>query len=191
MTKKLVLGSLLAALVLFVWGFIAWAVLSDKLGIVEGPPGEAAVIDVLDANIEETGAYFFPVEGAYSPEQDRHAAWIQRHTDGPIGMVFFRKEGLAPSPVVMLEGFLHFFAAALLAALILKLVARCLAGYWARVKFVAILACFAAIAIHLSTAIWWYYPWGYTLYSIVTLVVGWTLAGLVLATFVTPAEAAG
>jgi hypothetical protein len=43
-------------------------------------------------------------------------------------------------------------------------------------------------ALHVSPSIWWYSPWGYTGFALFGTIVGWFLAGLVLARFVTPAE---
>lgn len=183
MVKKLVLGSLLAAIVLMVWGFISWALLSGWLGIVKEVPNEEAVRTALADNVPESGAYFLPMAGFEGGEAEQNA-WRERHTQGPIGLLFFRAEGVAPSGLVMLWGFLHFWISAMVAGLIVAIARR--PGYGQRVEIVFFVGLFAAFSTYLSQSVWWYVPWGYTLYAVVVTVIGWTLAGLVLGKILVP-----
>lgn len=181
---KTLLGSLLAAVVLMVWGFVTWAVLSDQLGIVKPLPDEAAVADALREHAPDDGVYFFPVEGFMGSEAER-AAWAERHARGPVGLLFLRSGGVEPAMGRQLFlGFVHFFVSALLAAVILSV--AWLRGYWQRVQLATLLGLFAGFVVAVSNSVWWYVPIGFTLYSLIVLVLGWFLAGLVLARFVRP-----
>jgi hypothetical protein len=183
MFGKILSGSLLAAVVLMVWGFFAWAITSDALGIVEGVSDEDALRSALQVQDLEDGAYFVPVEGFQGTEQQQ-AQWRERHGAGPLALLFLRREGVEPSPVVMLNGFAHFWAAALLAAWLLWMARESVPSYWGRVKLVTLAGVFAGFALHLSPSIWWYAPWSFSLYSLWATATAWLLAGMVLARFV-------
>lgn len=186
MTARVLLGSLLATIVLMVWGFICWGLLSDQLGIVSRVADEPALMNVLDQALPESGVYFFPVDGWDSADQAIKGEWTRRHTEGPMGMIFLNNPGVAPSPLVFLKGFLHYFVSTLLAAGILLFAQRAVPRYGQRVTLVVLIALFAVVLVALSPSIWWYHPWSYSLYLAVTTVIGWFLAGLVLAYFVKP-----
>jgi hypothetical protein len=185
MIKRLFLSALLAAIVLMIWGFVCWGLLAWQLGIVRTVENEEAVMSAIRDQIPETGTYFFPMAGYESGTPEAIAAWNEAHTAGPVGFLSVQSRGVAPNMgKVMGMGFVHFFLSAIIAGWILTLVN--LPSYAQRVKLVAALGFFAAFAIYVSSAIWWYVPWGYVLFALVTTVIGWILAGLVLARFVQP-----
>lgn len=186
MVKKLVLSSLLAAIVLMVWGFISWALLSDRLGIVRELPNEEAVRTALADNVPDSGVYFFPMTGFQGSEEEQ-SAWQERHTRGPIGLLYYRSQGVTPSGLVMLWGFLHFWISAMIAGLIVLIASR--PGYGQRVEIVFFVGFFAAFSIYVSDSVWWYVPWSFTIYAVVVTAIGWTLAGLVLGKLLAPRTA--
>ena len=189
MSKNLLIGSLLAAVVLMVWGFVAWGLLADQLGIVRAIDNEEAVMSTLRDQIPESGAYFFPMAGFDRGTPAAVAAWEEAHTRGPVGFLTVRPPGIAPNMgKTMGLGLFHFFFSALLAGWIVKLAG--LPTYVDRAKLIGAVGVFAAFALHLSGSIWWYVPWDYATYSLITTAIGWGLAGLVLARFVHPIRSA-
>lgn len=58
--KKNLLLSIVAGLVLFVWGFISWAVLPWHMMVANGFADEAAVSQVLKENAPQEGVYYLP-----------------------------------------------------------------------------------------------------------------------------------
>jgi hypothetical protein len=182
--SRLWLGSVLAGVVLMIWGFVSWGVLAGALDVVRPVPGEMPVAQALDDAIPEDGTYFLPWEGMAGTEEEK-AAWAARHAAGPVAFLFVRANGVESNmPKVMLTGFVHFILSAFLAGLILQRAAPALATYGARVGLVTLVGTFMAFAMGLSPSIWWYVPWSYGLFLAITAIVGWFLAGLVLARFV-------
>lgn len=187
MSKNLFLGALLAAVVLMIWGFLCWGLLAWQLGIVGTIANEEAVMSAVRDQIPEAGTYFFPMEGYESGSPEAIAAWTEAHTAGPVGFLSVRPRGVAPNMgKVMGMGFVHFYLSALIAGWILTLTN--LPGYAQRVKLVAAIGFFATFALHISNTIWWYAPWNFTFFSVVTTAIAWGLAGLVLARFVKPPQ---
>ena len=196
---RIVLGGVLGAVVLFVWGFLYWVVLSERLLPYKHMTDEAAVVEVLQENLTETGIYWFPMP-QHDPDPDATAdekqaakeAYAERHRQGPLGAVSYLVEGREVMPLSRLaKGFVINFASALIASIML-----CCAcgrrGYAARVAFVFGLGLFVAVSVHLIARNYMFDPLDFTLLKIGDSVVGWLLAGLAIAAVVKPrAETAG
>ncbi|MEK6698785.1 MAG: hypothetical protein AABZ10_07060 [Nitrospirota bacterium] len=58
--KKHILPSILAGIVLFVWGFISWALLPWHMTVANKFADEAAVSRVLKENAPQSGVYYLP-----------------------------------------------------------------------------------------------------------------------------------
>lgn len=189
MLLRLLLGALLSAVVLMLWGFVYWVVLAAPGGALRAAPEDAYLGETLRRALPESGTYYFPAP-LHAPGADPEAAmeaFRRRNLAGPTGMVMIRREGSDPmSPRILLLGFGHFFGSSLLAGLLMVLVMPALDTYLHRLVFVIGLGVFAAVAIRLSDPIWWRLPWGHPVYTALYNVIGWALAGLVLAAVVHP-----
>ena len=178
---SLFLGAVLAAVVLFVWGFVVWGLMPvDPFPRIAD---EAAVSAVLLERLPETGYYLLPGDDS---DMD---AFVQRHRGGPIAMIAFRREGTNPmAPSVFLLGLLHMLASTLLLGLVLRAAAPRLRTHGALAAFVALVGVFVGVWAHLAEPIWWHQPWSFHLLAAAHDVIGLALAGLVLARFVRPEQ---
>lgn len=175
------LGAAGAAVVMFVWGFLWWAVLPMGSLMTSTIANEDAVRAVLRAELPATGVYFVP-EVKHTPEGDLAPGVEARHHDGPLVHIFYRDGSIAVFSIgYMLTGLLHSFVAALLAGYLLSGVLGSLKTYAKRVLFVALLGVFAAFAMKVGDAVWFYHPLGYELMGTLFTAINWLLAGLVLA----------
>lgn len=182
---RLVVGSLLAAAALFVWGFLFWATpLSAPLTAHTGET--TALAEALTAALPGSGVYYLPDPSA------GEEVFLEAHRAGPIATIYYRQEGAeAMAPGVFLLGYLHMALSALLIGLLLRAAAPALPGYGRRVAFVVVAGVAANVWAHLGQPIWFFHPWGHPLGTAVYGIVAWGLAGLVLARFAVPrAEAA-
>ncbi len=171
--KSLLLGSLLSAIALFVWGFIYYG----ASGIPYSFLGDAADNGpVLDAAFPETGTYVVP-----DPRLENVA---ELHERGPFAMVHIHKGGLSMmSPSLMIGGFLHGFVYALLLGLLLQQICK-KSGYAARVGFVTLAGTAGTFMARVGDAVWWYNPWGWQLSNVAYTIIGSAIVGLVLARFI-------
>jgi hypothetical protein len=194
---RILIGSILGAIVFFVWGFIWWT----ALFLVVMPPTAMhdadAVRTVLRENLPETGVYWvpeMPIHGAEAPGPELDAAmevWTQKHREGPLGMIMLTADGAEPmEPVVLVRGFVIEVIAALLASMLLW-VACAGKGYVRRVAFVFGLGAFAAVSVHLVAWNFLYVPTAFTRFQVIDVLVGWLAAGLVIAAIVKRPAAAG
>lgn len=185
MLWRWLLGGVLSAVVLMGWGFLYWVVLSAPGEAPARLPQEQQVVAVLRGSVP-SGVYYFPglqEGGDMSGFQD----FRQRHALGPTGMLMISQQGSDPmAPRVFATGFAHFLVSALLAGALLWAMLPLMERYWRRVGFVLTLGLFAAVAVKLAEPIWWHLPWGFHLRTAVFTVVGWLLAGMVLAALLRP-----
>lgn len=186
--KKFVLAPFLAALAMFMWGFVYWGLphFLPYQGL-QRVADDAAVGTELNKLFPVTGAYLLP---SMALGEEKAGELMKR---GPIAQVIITKEGMRPmDPVLMARGFGHMFVLALMLAIVLVRFENSFTNFASRVKFSAAIGLFVGVC-HLGNAIWWHHPWGWTLATSIYDLVMFTLAGLVLAKFVAPkatAEAA-
>lgn len=179
---KPLLGAVLAAVAMFVWGFAYWG-----SGIVDpfshmSPEAETAIGTTLKTNLPADGVYFVPDSKVGSQEE-----WFNRMTAGPVAMINFRSGGTAPMQQTMIFGFLHMLATTLLLMCLLLFVfpAPTFAARFQRVVAIGFVAAFFA---HLGQPIWWHWPWTHALIGAFYDFGAYVIAGATLAYFVTPAK---
>jgi hypothetical protein len=183
--KRFLLGPALAALAIFVWGFLYWGAPPllpyQTLGNVADSDATAVAIGKL-----------FPASGAYllpSPVlgEDKMNALAAR---GPSVEVHLRKEGFTGADMAkcMALGFVHMFVVCVLLTIVLCWAEKSFECWMCRVKFCAALGLLVATC-DLGAAIWWHHALGWTLAHAIYDFVTFVIAGLVLAKFVTPKPA--
>ncbi|MFQ5724614.1 MAG: hypothetical protein ACE5G6_08970, partial [Terriglobia bacterium] len=142
MTGRLTLGALAGGVVLFLWGFIFWTILPFGHWSVSALPNEQAVIETLRKAETPSGTYYFPAPPEGGDVTDPE--YVQKHSKGPVGHLFYRAEGIDPnSPFTLLQGFFHFLLSALLVALLMKPALPQLGSYGLRVGYIWLLGLFA------------------------------------------------
>ncbi|MGH9804937.1 MAG: hypothetical protein ACRD4D_07175 [Candidatus Acidiferrales bacterium] len=185
MAKKLLLGAVLGGVTLFVWGAISHMVLRTAVVVLHGFSDEEAVKQAVVANAPRSGVYFLPyVDTAGMSEAEQEAA-MERAMQGPVIFAAVRLGPTASFPTLLLiQLFIEMLSALVATALLLH--ARPL-PYFGRVAFVAGIAAAVAIAGNLPEWNWYNFSTAYTAMEIGDKLVGWSLAGLVLAKIV-PAD---
>jgi hypothetical protein len=182
---KLIVGSLLAALAMFLVGGIYWGALPLVPFGTETTQGDDSFAAAMLAAMPKSGTYTVP---------DLHgdmATLEQKHLRGPIAMIHVHREGMPPMDGgMMFRGFLQGWASVAVAALLLQMVLPALRSYGSRVWFFMLLGLVIAVFKDGAGAIWWHYgPKWATVVALYDLL-AWLAAGLVLAKFLKPAPVA-
>lgn len=181
MNKGTWLGSLLAALAVFVWGFLFWG-----LGVIN--PFDTGLDSVkaqeaLKSLVPGDGVYLVPEMSGSSPQEVE--SWVGLRRQGPLATVIVRQAGAEPvNPVEFALGFLHNFVTALLLALLLGKALSALPTYGSRVGFILLAGAAATFWSHVSDPIWMAHPWRFHLMSMAYDLVAWAIMGAILARFV-------
>ncbi|HKE44434.1 MAG TPA: hypothetical protein VKB41_07840 [Steroidobacteraceae bacterium] len=175
--SRLILASTLAAMAMFVWGFLA----STRLGSVgiSPLPNEPALLDLMRANIPEKGLYFFPGVGDLDNlTEDQQRAWMDKIKAGPNGLLLFDPAGHEPlSARQILTEIISDFLGALLLCILLGFTNLSL---WGRVGFGATVGLMAWLTSSVGYWNWYGFPTPYVLAEGFGQVIQWALAALVL-----------
>ena len=181
MNGQVIKAGLLGGLVVILCTIVGLALipLRNAMGWKE-VPNEAPVLEVLDANLPETGLYLVP---GHSPPDSLFRA---RHDDGPFFRVHSLRQG-TEGPVRALISILALLAAPLIPAWILYAICRGASPtFTARATIVASLGLFVALASDIQLWGLELYPLSYSLLYVVYSLVTWALVGLVLAWRIKP-----
>ena len=168
--KQNLLLSVLAGMVLFVWGFISWAVLPWHNMVSNKFTNETAVSQVLKENSPQQGIYFLPFsEKDHGPNQvGAFVNVLPQGTDMNIG------KHMATAVITQILG----------AFLVLMLLSQTSGlNYWGKAGFVALVGLIIGFVGHVPYWNWFGFSTPYILVTILDTTIGWTLAGLAVAKF--------
>ncbi len=179
--QKLIAGSFLAAVAMFIFGAVYWTSPMSSAGIHEVADDLVAQA-ILGQTFPETGLYWVPGMSLYSENPELFSTL---HVAGPVAMVnIVHSPGPPMAPSTFIYGFLHNLVACLLIGLLLRKAAPALATYGARVGFVFLAGVASAFFVEMASVIWWRMPLINQLVSALFDIIAWLLAGLVLARYV-------
>ncbi len=190
MFGKVIVTSLISAVVLFVWGFLFWGILGG-LGSLQGVPQEETVTSAIKQSITESGSYYYPAMPENSDDEAAMSAWEAKHMEGPLYTVIYHAEGAdVMNGSMFIMGYLHEFIASIFMCFLLVMALPQLQSFGKRLGFVILATLTFSFFIDFTGAIWMYYPWNGAFVNFFYHIIGWFLAGLVIAGMIKPKTAA-
>jgi hypothetical protein len=185
--KKVLLSALLGMIVLFVWGFLSWTVIHIHGSSLQPLPNGDALANQLSENLPASGVYYYPQEPAPDASDAEKNDLLEKHMEGPIFSVFYNEQGAdMMNPLIFIKGLVISFLIAFLIAFIMKQVVDLLGVYIQRLLFVMGIAVLAVLGTFITQWNWMYWPTLYSLMMSFDLIIGWTLAGLVISALIKP-----
>jgi len=187
MIKQLALGTILGAIVLFIWSALAWMIIPWPGEPLRHFTSEDAIVAAIKANAPRSGNYLIPNEPQRLPgmteEQYQKATKDaeDRMNNGPMVFAAVRLEPVSMAKA-MVVGFLTNIIAVFFACVLLLQTDRL--SYRGRVLFVAGLGLLIFLGGHVDEWNWWGFSNAYMMMQLGALVIGWILSGLVIAKFV-------
>ncbi len=175
--KQVLIGSVVAAIAMFFWGFLFWGATTMPYQVMKPVADLPALQQALRAALPETGVYLLP-----HPSQGSQEEMGKVMAAGNFGRIVFMREGVQMGGSTFLFGLLHNLVTALFLALLLRAAAP--ANYGGGVTLIALAGIAGAIASNLGKPIWYFHPWGVHVVDIVYDLTMYLVAGLVLAKFV-------
>ena len=183
MTRALI-GAVVAAIAMFIIGFIFFATPLSRIGTASlENPQAAAVQQAVAANLPKTGTYHVP--SGDSPEQ------TVMYGRGPIATIHYNTSGFSVAdPSVMIGGFIHMLVVTLLMAVGLFTLARYVPSSGERVRLLLLGTIGAAAFMRLGEPIWYHHDWSHAIYMFVADVISLSVAGFIILKMLPRAAAA-
>lgn len=181
MTKQLVLATVLGGLVLFVWSFIAWEFIPWPGEPLRGFTNENAVEAAIVANAPQSGNYILPNPHKPGLTKEQLDGMYEKIVRGPMLFAAIRLGPMRPFWVLLVVQFLIQLVSALIATFLL--LKTCGLTYGQRVLFVALCGILIFVAGKLDEWVWWSFSSPYLMMQLGAIIIGWILAGLVIAKF--------
>jgi hypothetical protein len=188
MSKQLALGSILGAIVLFFWSFIAWEVIPWPGEPLRAFTNAEGMEQAIKANVPVSGNYLIPNKVKRTPgmtDEQYKKAWddaIEKMTQGPMMFAAIRLEPMPSMTRYMGIGFLTNLIVALLASFLLAQTTGL--SYKDRVLFITLIGVMIFIGGHADEWNWWSFSNAYMCMQMGAIVIGWLLASFVIAKFV-------
>jgi len=184
--KRVIAAGLAGAVAMFIWGALSHLALLKGAGFTR-LPNEEIVVAALRTSISEDGLYFFPSpDFSGKTTAAETAAWEAQFRAGPTGMIVYHRSGGSPvSPKKLLLQFLSELFAAGIGGFVLSLI---VAPYWKRVLVMGLLGAFSCLSVSAIYWNWYGFPHAFFLAQCVDKVLGWLLAGSVMAAIVPEAR---
>jgi hypothetical protein len=189
--KKKLLAAFLGAAIFFVWSavvhmnpgtaMLGWSRLNGQ---------EDTVMTSLKAEVPNPGLYFFPaMDMSGHATKEQQDAWAAKYKTGPSGLLLVQPAGGDPTDMgkQLAVEFLANFACALLAAFILTATTG---SFLRRVATVTVLGLFSWLAINVEQWNWYEFPFGFIALDALNQIIGWFLAGLLMAAMIKPVNPA-
>ena len=165
---KIAIATVVAGIIMFVWGFLSWTVLPWHKVDVHQFQDESLVMQTLTAQGPESGIYWVPGnEEDYTPET-------------PGAFVNLLNEGYGTGMGQMMIGGL--VCNLIFAFLTIMLLAKTSGmSYGGKVGFITMVGFLVALGSALPYWNWFGFPAGYSLVQIADVTIMWLLAGLAIA----------
>lgn len=174
--KRIVIGTLVAAVIYFVYQSAAW------MGGLHGEissftPKQAELIQYLNQNLGVEGLYMIPsVDPNHPDKQNEHQRLMEASVGKPWAMIFYHKSMSPMDPMYIIWGFIYSLIGCLIAALILN--AGKFESFGVRFLVVFALGLFAISQGVMDDMNWWSYPWSFVKAQVIDLTLGWGLASV-------------
>ena len=182
---RVIIGAAVAAVVMFIIGFIFFATPLARLGVAGIDDAQAAAVQqALAANLPRTGTYQVP--GTDTPAQ------TNMYSQGPIATVHYNTNGFAATDTgsLVMGLALNFIVALLIGAALIGIDRR-VPDFGSRARVAIIIAVAATAFVHLGEPVFMHHDWGHFIYLFIADALMLAAAGLVLAWFLpTPRAAA-
>lgn len=177
---KIVLGSIVGGIAMFITGFLFWATPISRIGISSASEAQSAAVQLsLAQSLPATGYYLIP-----NPGTSNGAVLYGK---GPTALVNFNTAGSSTAdPAGMIGGFVQEVIVSLLIGLSLFVVADRVTDFASRARLVVGFSAAAVVMITTSDPIWMHGDWRFALYALIADLAMMCASGLVIARWFMP-----
>jgi hypothetical protein len=172
-----ILGGILGAIVLFIWMGITWMVIPWHCPTLQKFEHEESVASVVMSNTARDGIYLLPNCNNMSGHD---AKAMEAMKQGPIVFAAVQRHGKnmeSAKPYIM--AFIIYLISAFFVTLLVTKTGNL--GYKERLWFVTVFGVVAGILASFPAWNWWGFSLSFAVVGFIDMLIGWFLAGLVIA----------
>jgi len=148
---------------------------------------EDRILSTLRSSLTHDGLYFFPsIDLRGQPSAEERAAWEARFRAGPTGMIIYYPAG--DTPVSLKKLSVQFLSDVVASGIVACVLFLSRATYWRRAGIAALLGVFGLCAVSSIYWNWYGFPNAFFLAQAVDMMVGWSLAGAIIAKLIPTAR---
>ena len=177
---RILIAGIAGGLIMFFWTAFSHMVLQIGDEGLKHLPNETAVISNLKANVPEPGMYFIPgmdMTKTFTAEEE--SAWTDKYKAGPNALLIYQPTGTSPmSPGQLGTELLSNILAAVVVALFFTWM---VGSFVKRVLLATLVGVVAWLSISISYWNWYRFPGEFITSELIDQVIGWFLAGVVMA----------
>lgn len=179
---RVILGSIVAAIAMFVLSFIFFATPLYRAAVGNLDDGQAASVQqALAVSLPGTGTYHVPLPTT--------AQQTVMYGQGPVATIHYNIGGFSSSdPAVILGGLVLALLAALLMATALIGIDRRVPDFGTRARVVVLLCVASAAFMTLGHPIMFHSGWGYFIYTFIADAITLSAGGLIIARWFLPTQ---
>ncbi len=169
---KLCLSAVLGGIIFFAWSSMSWMVLDWHRPTIHEFKDVQSVSAILTSNTDKSGIYYLSPYG-------KTGKVVEGRESFPTAFVAINKDNIKS----MNTALVMYFVAAIVSALLISclLCFANLSSYPKRVIFIPLVALTAGVLCYAPEFIWWHFDPQFIQVNVADLLIGWFLAGLVMA----------
>lgn len=187
--KKILIASLVGALIMFVYSALSWMVLPTHHDSFHYTPAQDSILSALKNAGLTDGAYYMPTldnrnVSSFDSEYHKKGEEMMKANIGkPMATVFYLDKAAGMDPMQMVRGFFYTLIALFCVCMLLSLAYQSDASFFMRWWMVMLIAIIYTMMGPLMGHNWMMEPWHYTKGFICDAFIGWGLTGLWLAKY--------
>ena len=181
---KTVIGVVIAAVVVFAWGFVYWGFGPYRTIIWKQAQDDVQAGKALREHFPDNGTYYVPGFRHGQETLDK------RFESGPVAFVHMLSVNGKPmfDASLMIKGFFLNLVVIVLVAILLSSVGSALPTYLNRLTFTVLAGLTAVIFFDGGSVVWWQIDWSWKLYQAFYGFTAWFVIGAILAKFIEPSK---
>lgn len=185
--KKILIGSFVGTIVLFIWSALSWTVLPLHLHTYSYTSAQDSILKVLADNNVETGAYLMPMADntnatAFDSKYHEESERVMKENEGkPMATIYYLRQGYLMGAMTFIRGFLFDFLALLAACIILTPSFAAMSSFFGRWWLALLVGLLLSAYGPLQQFNWMAVPWNFTADIVLGTLLDWGVTGLWLA----------
>ncbi len=188
---RVIISAIIGGILVFAWSMVSWMALPYHTQSIHQFKDEAAVTKFIKEQAVQSGVYvlpFVPSDTLSKPADEQRKVWEEVQKKQQTGPMMFASVALNGTEVSMKQSMIYGLVLQIAGAFIISLIlwGFCCSGYFCRLFTVISIGLLVGLLGSVPGLIWWKFSLPFTLACAADALIGWSIAGLLMAAIVKP-----